>query len=98
MAELTRIEKTESETVMKTLPPPEQKGDHYVQVMPSSPDGITTVERHEYYGPYGIGYIEIAYREKDERTWRRMDHYGPETWRDEENGMWYDVTPDPEFR
>lgn len=98
MAELTRIEKAESELVMKMLPPAEQKGDHYVQVLPSSPDGVTIVERHEYYGPLGIGYIDIGIREKDGRTWRRMEHHGPETWRDKESGTWIDVTLEPGLR
>ena len=95
MAELTRVEKTESETVMKTLPPPEQKGDHYVQVMPSSPDGINTIERHEYVGPQGIGYTDITRRTKDGRVWQMMFHYGPETYRDSNNGVWQDATPRP---
>ena len=60
---------------------PRKVDGKYKQVLPSSPDGKHTVERHEYVGSLGVGYSRILTTTDSGIVHTYQDHQGPEPYR-----------------
>ena len=88
---LTEQEQVEALNTLAKLPEAKMESGRYIQVLPSSPDGVHIVRRDEYAGPEGEGYVDTVTCEKEGQTWMLQEHHGPEKYRDGNNGVWMDI-------
>ena len=89
---LTDQEQIDALGVLAKMPEAKMEAGRFVQVLPSSPDGVHIVRRDEYAGPEGEGYVDTVTREKDRAIWMLQEHHGPEKYRDGNNGKWIEMT------
>lgn len=73
------------------LPYSTHKADWVAAGLEGLPAGVEDIERYEYSGPQGVGFIIIEYRTFEGRKQTRRDHEGPEVRFSKNNGQWLDV-------
>jgi len=78
---------TQLSTATASLPP-DDLIKRYEQILPIEIKPGVFIERHQYLGPKGIGYTDIVTVPKGRKAYRNSVHYGPETYRDVDNGVW----------